>query len=106
MGSECPQDQMPKLERLPEMTDNWRSVLDRVFECIFEDNRQTLEEEKIRGQLLERIRKIVWKKFPGAKLSLFGSSNNGFAMKKSDLDICMTLDERLTAEGVNKNILS
>lgn len=78
------------------MNDNWRRVLDRVFECIFEDNRQTRDEEKLRGQLLDEIKRIVWQKYPQAKLSLFGSSHNGFAMKKSDLDICMTLDDRLT----------
>jgi DNA polymerase sigma len=43
--------------------------------------------------LFDRIKKIVLSKFPYAKLSLFGSSNNGFAMKKSDLDICMTLED-------------
>lgn len=94
---------MPKLERLPEMTENWRFVLDRVFECIFEDNRQTREEEKLRGQLLDEIKRIVWQKYPQARLSLFGSSNNGFAMKKSDLDICMTLDDRLNMSEVLKN---
>lgn len=43
--------------------------------------------------LFDRIKNIVLSKFPNAKLSLFGSSNNGFAMKKSDLDICMTLKD-------------
>lgn len=94
---------MPKLEKLPEMSDKWRGVLDKVFQCIFEDNRQTREEEKMRGKLLDEIKRIVWQKYPQAKLSLFGSSNNGFAMKKSDLDICMTLDERLTMSEVKYN---
>lgn len=97
---ECPQDQLPKLENLPEMSPNWRHVLDKVFECIYEDNRQTREEEKLRGELLDEIKRIVWQKYPNARLSLFGSSNNGFAMKKSDLDICMTLDNRLAMDEV------
>lgn len=75
------------------MSDQWRQVLDDVFQCIYEDNRQTKEEEKIRSELLDEIKRIVWQKYPSAKLSLFGSSNNGFAMKKSDLDICMTVDD-------------
>ena len=60
-------------------------------------NRQK-DEENERNLLLERIREIVCKRFPEAKLSLFGSSNNGFAMKKSDLDICLTLDNYSAGE--------
>lgn len=101
---ECPQDQLPKLEQLPEMSDAWRDVLDRVFACILDDNRQTRDEERQRAQLLHEIKRIVWQKYPKAKLSLFGSSHNGFAMKKSDLDICMTLDDRLTADDLGADV--
>jgi hypothetical protein len=30
LDKECPQDSLPKLEALPEMTDNWRSILDKI----------------------------------------------------------------------------
>jgi DNA polymerase sigma len=78
---------------LPEPTAEWKQVLDGVCTTIMDDNMQTKEEETSRNNLLNVIKSIVWTKYPKAKLSLFGSSNNGFAMKKSDLDICMTLDE-------------
>jgi len=98
LDKECPQDSLPKLEALPEMTDNWRSILDKITLQIMEDNQQTKKEETDRIHLLDKIKSIVYKKFPEASLSLFGSSNNGFGMKKSDLDICMTLDNNLGNE--------
>lgn len=100
---ECPQDKLPKLEKLPDMTDKWRHVLDKVFQRIYEENRQTREEERVRSELLKEIQRIVWQKYPHAQLSLFGSSNNGFAMKKSDLDICMTLDSQSSKAEVIYN---
>ena len=127
LDKECPQDSLPKLEVLPKMTDNWRNILDKItiqimgyfyyynhslihsffliFICFFfnffkEDNQQTKKEESDRIILFNKIKSIVYKKFPEASLSLFGSSNNGFSMKKSDLDICMTLDSNLGNDDV------
>lgn len=119
LQADCPQDRLPKLEELPVMTEHWREVLTKVcnrimgksfcFEyelcklnlffynqlncCFKDDNTQTEVEETSRNILFKQIKSIVTHKFPDAKLSLFGSSNNGFAMKKSDLDICMTLKD-------------
>jgi DNA polymerase sigma len=101
---ECPQDQLPKLETLPEMTEKWRKILDNVFKRVYDENRQTKEEEITRSELLREIKRIVSIKYPQAKLSLFGSSNNGFAMKKSDLDICMTLDTQSSTGEVKKRL--
>ena len=91
--TECTQNQTLVLDALPELTDEWRILLNGVCLHIMDENSQTREEEAIRDKLLKEIRSIVAQKYSNAKLSLFGSSNNGFAMKKSDLDICMTLDE-------------
>lgn len=65
------------------MTSEWRNVLTEVCHRIMNDNSQTKEEETIRNDLLNKISLIITQKYPGAKLSLFGSSNNGFAMKKA-----------------------
>jgi DNA polymerase sigma len=93
-----PQDQLPKLElenNSPKSSsDKWREILDNVLNHVFEENRQTKDEETARSKLLKQIKKIVSRKYPQTKLHLFGSSNNGFAMKNSDLDICMTLDKQ------------
>jgi DNA polymerase sigma len=86
---------LPHLEELPELTPKWVDVLNNLCNHVMSENSQTREEEKVRNDLLQTIRSIVSQKYPKAKLHLFGSSNNGFAMKKSDLDICMTLDDDL-----------
>ena len=99
--NECPQDQLPELDKLPEMTNEWRKVITNVCYCIMEDNRQTKEEEAVRNTLLQNIKAIIAQKYPDARLSLFGSSNNGFAMKKSDLDICMTLNNNPQGHELN-----
>ena len=113
LEKDCPQDRLPELENLPNLTENWKIVLNSIcvhiigkfragswiikigfiiFDFLTEENQQSKKEEKERNDLLKKIREIVCKRFAEAKLSLFGSSNNGFGMKKSDLDICMTLD--------------
>jgi terminal uridylyltransferase len=92
LQSECPQDRLPKLEDLPLITDTWKEVLDKICLCIMDDNIQSKREETDRNILFKQIKATVLQKFPEAKLSLFGSSSNGFAMKNSDLDICMTLE--------------
>lgn len=58
-----------------------------------EDSQQNKEEEKIRNELLDLLYSIIRVKYSDVKLDLFGSSNNGFGMKKSDLDICMTFKD-------------
>ena len=65
-----------------------------------EVNLQTKKEEVERKILFDKIKSIVVRKFSDANLSLFGSSNNGFGMKKSDLDICMTFDRNANDEEV------
>lgn len=98
--TECSQNQQLELEELPEMTAEWKDILTQVCMYIMQENSQTKEEERIRNNLLQEIKEIVLVKFPKARLALFGSSNNGFAMKKSDMDICMTLDESPTEKEV------
>jgi DNA polymerase sigma len=55
--------------------------------------------------LFEKIKRIICQKYKDAELSLFGSSNNGFAMKKSDLDICMTLKDCTEDKVFNSTFL-
>ncbi len=65
-----------------------------------EENIQTPQEQQDRDKLFKQIKKIIERKYPEANLSLFGSSNNGFAMKNSDLDICMTLDGQINEKVI------
>ena len=107
---ECPQDTLPKLEVLPNITESWIQILTKtclkvmgiyrsiilfiiliLIRHLIEDSQQNKEEERIRNDLLEALYNIIKEKYEHVQLELFGSSNNGFGMKKSDLDICLTL---------------
>ena len=87
------------------MTDEWREILSVAFYKLMDDLSQTKEEENARTRLIVELKEIVRDKYPDVEFSLFGSSSNGFGMKKSDVDICMTLQNCPQGEvGAFKNL--
>ncbi|MEE6459584.1 hypothetical protein FKM82_000660 [Ascaphus truei] len=94
LKKDCPEDfKKIELDSLPPLTSKFRTILDEVCIQCYEDQAR----EHIRQNLEDLIRL----EFQGARLSLFGSSKNGFGFKQSDLDICMTIDGLETAEGLD-----
>ncbi|KAK6920225.1 PAP/25A-associated [Dillenia turbinata] len=58
------------------------------------------EEEKAKQkQLLTLLEKIVSKEWPNAKLFLYGSCANSFGVSKSDIDVCLAIED----EGIDKS---
>ncbi|KAK6918461.1 TUTase nucleotidyltransferase domain [Dillenia turbinata] len=58
------------------------------------------EEEKVKQkQLLTMLEKIVSKEWPNAKLFLYGSCANSFGVSKSDIDVCLAIED----EGIDKS---
>jgi len=52
------------------------------------------EEEKLKQkQLLALLEKLVSKEWPTAKLYLYGSCANSFGVSKSDIDVCLAIEE-------------
>lgn len=52
------------------------------------------EEEKAKQkQLLALLDKIVSKEWPGARLYVYGSCANSFGFSKSDIDICLAIED-------------
>lgn len=52
------------------------------------------EEEKAKQkQLLTLLEKLVSKEWPKAKLYLYGSCANSFGVSKSDIDVCLAIEE-------------
>ncbi|KAF7825976.1 UTP:RNA uridylyltransferase 1 [Senna tora] len=52
------------------------------------------EEEKAKQkQLLTLLENLVNKEWPNAKLYLYGSCANSFGVSKSDIDVCLAIDE-------------
>ncbi|MGH0166137.1 UNVERIFIED_CONTAM: hypothetical protein FKN15_001292 [Acipenser sinensis] len=99
---DCPEDfKKVELEPLPPMTPKFRKILNQVCNQCYKDFSPDQIEERVREYILHNLEQFVKQEFHGAKLSLFGSSKNGFGFKQSDLDICMTFEGKETAEGLD-----
>ncbi|KAJ7557051.1 hypothetical protein O6H91_05G109900 [Diphasiastrum complanatum] len=52
------------------------------------------EEEMRRSKVLSQLDGVVYKTWPGAKLFLYGSCANAFGVRNSDIDVCLTVEDR------------
>ncbi|KAJ8413908.1 hypothetical protein AAFF_G00065060 [Aldrovandia affinis] len=99
---DCPEDfKRVELDSLPAMTPKFLKILNEVCVQCYRDFAPDDLEERVREHILQDLEKHIRGQFEGAKLRLFGSSKNGFGFKQSDLDICMVLEGRETAEGLD-----
>ncbi|KAM3937770.1 terminal uridylyltransferase 7 isoform 2-T2 [Leptodactylus fuscus] len=102
LKKDCPEDfKKIELEPLPPLTAKFRQLLDQVCIQCYEDFRPTSLEDKAREHIRHDLEDFIRRDFKGARLSLFGSSKNGFGFKQSDLDICMTFEGLETAEELD-----
>ncbi|XP_039606542.1 terminal uridylyltransferase 7-like [Polypterus senegalus] len=99
---DCPEDfKKVDLDPLPKMTAKFQRILNQVcFQC-YKDFAPDQIEDLAREHILQNLEQFVKKEFEAAKLSLFGSSLNGFGFKQSDLDICMTFKGADTSKGLD-----
>ncbi|XP_040272937.1 terminal uridylyltransferase 7 isoform X1 [Bufo bufo] len=102
LKKDCPEDfKKIELEPLPALTAKFRQLLDQVCIQCYEDFHPTSLEDKAREHIRHDLEDFIRREFKGARLSLFGSSKNGFGFKQSDLDICMTFEGLETAEELD-----
>ncbi|XP_063769835.1 terminal uridylyltransferase 7 isoform X2 [Pseudophryne corroboree] len=102
LKKDCPEDfKKIELEPLPPLTSKFQQLLDQVCMQSYEDFAPTALEDKARELIRQDLEDFIRREFQGARLSLFGSSKNGFGFKQSDLDICMTFDGLETAEELD-----
>ncbi|XP_072927139.1 terminal uridylyltransferase 7-like isoform X1 [Hemitrygon akajei] len=100
---DCPEDfKKVDLDPLPQMTPKFLEELNRVCIQCFSDFSPDRLEIQAREHILVDLQSFIKRELNAkAKLCLFGSSKNGFGFRQSDLDICMTFEDRETAEGLN-----
>ncbi|XP_054438915.1 terminal uridylyltransferase 7 isoform X2 [Pteronotus mesoamericanus] len=102
LKKDCPEDfKRIHLEPLPPLTPKFLNILDQVCIQCYKDFSPTIIEDQAREHIRQNLESFIRQEFPGTKLSLFGSSKNGFGFKQSDLDICMTINGLETAEGLD-----
>lgn len=102
LKKDCPEDfKRIQLEPLPPLTPKFSYILDQVCMQCYKDFSPTVSEDQAREYIRQNLESFIRQEFPGTKLSLFGSSKNGFGFKQSDLDVCMTINGHETAEGLD-----
>ncbi|KAM5299551.1 terminal uridylyltransferase 7 isoform 2-T2 [Ctenodactylus gundi] len=102
LKKDCPEDfKRIQLEPLPPLPPKFLYILDQVCIQCYKDFSPTIAEEQSRENIRQNLENFIKQDFPGTKLSLFGSSKNGFGFKQSDLDVCMTINGHETAEGLD-----
>ncbi|XP_068944054.1 terminal uridylyltransferase 7 isoform X4 [Petaurus breviceps papuanus] len=102
LKKDCPEDfKKIELDPLPPLTPTFSNILDQVCIQCYKDFSATALEDQAREHIRQNLESFIRQEFPGTRLSLFGSSKNGFGFKQSDLDICMTIDGLETAEGLD-----
>ncbi|XP_004677848.1 PREDICTED: terminal uridylyltransferase 7 isoform X2 [Condylura cristata] len=102
LKKDCPEDfKRIQLEPLPPLTPKFSYILDQVCIQCYKEFAPTIIEDQAREHIRQNLESFIRQEFPGTKLSLFGSSKNGFGFKQSDLDVCMTINGHETAEGLD-----
>ncbi|KAJ7951030.1 UTP:RNA uridylyltransferase 1-like [Quillaja saponaria] len=73
-----------------------RTDIDRLnvpFLAIYESLIPSEEEKAKQRQLLTLLEKLVSKEWPKAQLYLYGSCANSFGVSKSDVDVCLAIED-------------
>ncbi|XP_029826435.2 terminal uridylyltransferase 7 isoform X1 [Ixodes scapularis] len=88
----CPDQILPQLVELPPMTRGHIMILNDVCVDVMRECLPRPHEEKDRNMLLHELESLIRELYSDARLTLYGSSCNGFGLARSDLDICLTFD--------------
>ncbi|XP_021728697.1 UTP:RNA uridylyltransferase 1-like [Chenopodium quinoa] len=67
--------------------------LDAPFLAIYESLIPVEEEKAKQKQFLALLEKLVCKEWPNAKVYVYGSCANSFGVSKSDIDVCLAIDD-------------
>ncbi|ESQ39194.1 hypothetical protein EUTSA_v10001324mg [Eutrema salsugineum] len=74
-------------------------MYDAPFIAVYESLIPAEEELEKQKQLMARLEHLVGKEWPHAKLYLYGSCANSFGFPKSDIDVCLAIED----DDINKS---
>nr|XP_022314742.1 terminal uridylyltransferase 4-like isoform X1 [Crassostrea virginica] len=97
----CPEDTLPELHPLPAMTKEHLMILTDVLNKVPMDFAPSWDEVREREAIRRELEQFIQELYPTARLELFGSSNNGFGFRHSDLDLCMTFSDLPVPENLD-----
>ena len=90
LASSCPEEILPQLSPLRALPRPYQNLLTDICHRVVADFEPQKPELRDRQRIMEDLSQHIQRFWPTARLTLFGSSNNGFAFKNSDLDISLT----------------
>ncbi|XP_060553002.1 terminal uridylyltransferase 7-like [Ruditapes philippinarum] len=94
LKSNCPEDQLPVLKKLPPVSKTHLQLLTTVIKGVPGDFKLTKDEISEREFVRKNLEVHIQGLYPDAQLRLFGSSMNGFGFHQSDLDICVVFKDK------------
>nr|CAD7424428.1 unnamed protein product [Timema monikensis] len=83
---------------LPPMEKHFMNAIITFCHQIEEEWAASEEDITIRQQIVAEMETFIANEMEGAQLNVFGSSCNGFGLRKSDLDICLTFVNNKTGK--------
>jgi len=101
LPSSCPEEQLPPLTQLPQLTNLYLRLIDSVCEHVARDWEPQEPELRDRDYIMNDLNRYIKKFWPKSELTLFGSSSNGFAFRHSDLDISLTFRDVATSANLD-----
>ncbi|XP_054281331.1 terminal uridylyltransferase 7-like [Macrosteles quadrilineatus] len=101
LKEECPEEKLPPLDPIPERLPGELKIVDQLCLDIFERLKQSDEDLQKREKICQELQEFIGAEYPTAKLELFGSTKNGFGLKGSDMDICLSFEDNKTGEGLD-----
>uniref|UniRef100_A0A0K8T1L0 C2H2-type domain-containing protein n=1 Tax=Lygus hesperus TaxID=30085 RepID=A0A0K8T1L0_LYGHE len=96
----CPELMLEKLSEMPIIDDELTKLIDKVCYDVYHDSKPSSTDLAKKEDTLNFLQQYVAALFPDATLTLFGSSKNGFGLKNSDMDICLTFLNCPTSAGL------
>ncbi|BET00904.1 Hypothetical protein NTJ_13719 [Nesidiocoris tenuis] len=101
----CPDLMLEQIVKIPNLDKELIDTISQICLNVYLMSRPSKEDVARRDQVVEDLEEFITDIFPEACLTLFGSSRNGFGLKNSDLDICLTFSNLPTNAGVPSTTL-
>ena len=101
MQQECPEERLPELRPRPPMAAEQHRLLQKACYEVMLDYQPKKFELDERERFVNDLTRFIRKHDPTARLTVFGSSHNGFAFANSDLDISLTFDDHPTDKSID-----
>ena len=104
---------LPRVTNLPDITREWINTISRICRqitgklylnsCFFSSNllmsvdvcKATKKDISNRKEILQYLQSEFGKCYPSCCIHAYGSSDNGFGLRQSDLDVCVELNDNV-----------